>query len=98
MRTKRTSSSSSSSSSRTNGGGHSHSGSSSSSGVGGDGHIDSTLHTPNDFVYLMSPAEMELQSLFCIVIELPLWPYPILHEEKCYPAVFPHTPPHTVGR
>ena len=96
MRTKQTSSSSSSStpsSSRTNGGSHSHSG----NGGGGDGQINSTPHAPNDLVYLMSPAEMELQSLFCIVIELPLWPFPILHEERCYPAVLPHIPPHTVG-
>ena len=107
MRTKRAppSSSSSSSSSASSSGTRNAAGGGGGGGGGmansgrGDGCVDSSTSTltPTDSVYLMSPAELELQSLFCIVIELPLWPFPILHEERCYPAVLPHVPPRTVG-
>jgi len=46
---------------------------------------------------VLSPTEAELQSLFCLVVELPLQPHPVLYDERAYPAVLPHAPPRTLA-
>lgn len=38
------------------------------------------------------PAALDLQSLCCLVVELPVFAHPVLHEERPYQQVTPHFP------
>eukprot|EP00604_Paraphysomonas_vestita_P003823 CAMPEP_0174823396 /NCGR_PEP_ID=MMETSP1107-20130205/24069_1 /TAXON_ID=36770 /ORGANISM="Paraphysomonas vestita, Strain GFlagA" /LENGTH=396 /DNA_ID=CAMNT_0016045737 /DNA_START=537 /DNA_END=1724 /DNA_ORIENTATION=- len=41
---------------------------------------------------ILSPEIQDLYSYCCLVIDLPMFPYPVLFEEKLYPPVAPHLP------
>lgn len=45
-----------------------------------------------DFPTILSPEVQDLYSYCCLVIDLPMFPYPVLFEEKLYPPVVPHLP------
>lgn len=46
----------------------------------------------NDTFWGQSPEEIDLNHICFLVVELPNYQYPILHEEKHYPSVMVHTP------
>ena len=37
--------------------------------------------------------ELDLLTYCCLVLELPAYPHPVLHEERTYPTVSAHVPP-----
>lgn len=39
-----------------------------------------------------SPEMQDLYSFCCLVVDMPMFPHPVLHEEKHYPSVTPHMP------
>lgn len=41
---------------------------------------------------ILSPEEDDLSKYCCLIIDMPVFPYPILYDEKCYPSVTPHMP------
>jgi hypothetical protein len=41
---------------------------------------------------ILSPEIQDLYSYCCLVVNLPMFPHPVLFEEKLYPAVAPHLP------
>eukprot|EP01039_Chlorochromonas_danica_P008751 gene8751-9645_t len=64
--------------------------------------IEETLHlAPNedqangeiDDIWGKPSMEYEMGRYSFIIIELPLWPHPVLYEEKQYQSVVPHYPP-----
>mmetsp|Transcript_22427 Transcript_22427/g.21664 ORF Transcript_22427/g.21664 Transcript_22427/m.21664 type:complete len:1144 (+) Transcript_22427:175-3606(+) len=59
-------------------------------------HNNSKMKNNNPFIY--SSEERILRSLFCLIIELPFSPHPILFEEKVYTGVTPHYPPSTLAQ
>jgi hypothetical protein len=51
--------------------------------------------TSNGFIDsppVLSPEIQDLYSYCCLVIDLPMFPHPVLFEEKMYPSVVPHLP------
>jgi hypothetical protein len=59
-------------------------------------HNNSKIKNNNPFIY--SSEERILRSLFCLIIELPFPPHPILFEEKLNTGVTPHFPPSTLAQ
>jgi hypothetical protein len=60
--------------------------------------IDNSPNSKTDGnLTIYSSKERALRSLFCLIIELPSPPYPILFEEKIFSSVSPHLPPTTIG-
>lgn len=41
---------------------------------------------------VLSPEIQDLYGYCCLIIDLPMFPYPVLFEEKLYPSVTPHLP------
>ncbi len=39
-----------------------------------------------------SPEEEDLNTYCCLIIDMPLFPFPVLHHEASYPSVPPHLP------
>jgi hypothetical protein len=39
-----------------------------------------------------SPEMQDLYSFCCLVVDMPMFPHPVLYEEKLYPSVTPHLP------
>jgi hypothetical protein len=48
----------------------------------------STVETPP----ILSPEIQDLYSYCCLIVNLPMFPHPVLFEEKLYPTVAPHLP------
>ena len=66
-------------------------------GYGNGGHL-LPMKTKISNHLLYSPEERALRSLFCLIIELPFPPHPILFKEKLYASVKNHYPPSTLAQ
>ena len=66
--------------------------------VHGSGGHSSAAKTKISSHLLYSPEERALRSLFCLIIELPFPPHPILFKEKLYIGVNEHYPPSTLAQ
>ena len=76
----------------------SRSGNSNNLGTGHSGGHSSAAKTKSNNHLLYSPEERALRSLFCLIIELPFPPHPILFKEKLYIGVNEHYPPSTLAQ
>ena len=48
--------------------------------------------TPSTVRVALSPEMQDLYSYCCLVVDMPMFPHPVLHDDKLYPSVTPHLP------
>jgi len=64
----------------------------------GDGDVVSSPTSADDMLpdaWARAPEEYDLETFCFLIVEMPLFQYPVLYEEKHYPSVAPHVPPNS---
>lgn len=59
---------------------------------GAGGGVDVRGEESSGSRVVLSPEMQDLYSYCCLVVDMPMFPHPVLHEEKLYPSVTPHLP------